>query len=305
MSAVVVVGDVMNDVVVRPLGPIEAGSDTDSAIRLSPGGSGANQAAWLGSLGVPVRFYGRVGIDDADAHAAALRRFGVEPMLTLERELPTGKIVVLLTADGERSMYTDRGANVRLGAPDLPPNLDGISHLHVSGYSMFVPPARGAVSELVRDAVRQSIPVSCDPSSESYLRRTGAELFISLTQGVSTILPNAAEARELAGCDEHTGKAAAAEALTAHYPTVVVKLGRCGALLATRGAPTVRVEAVEAPLVDTTGAGDAFCAGYLAARFRGAMPIDAVRAGLETSATAIGHLGGRPPLTDESDSGAW
>lgn len=62
---VVVVGDVMNDVVVRARGPVEVASDTDSEIRSSPGGSGANQAAWLATLGVAVIFYGRVGGADA------------------------------------------------------------------------------------------------------------------------------------------------------------------------------------------------------------------------------------------------
>lgn len=294
MNAVLIVGDVMNDVVVRALGPMEVGSDTDSRIRRSPGGSGANQAAWLASMGVPVRFYARAGADDADAHAVELRRFGVDPRLAVERDLPTGNSVVLLAEDGERSMYTDRGANLRLGAPDLPADLAGVAHLHISGYSMFVPPTRNAVTVLVRDAVRQSIPISCDPSSESYLRRLGPDLFLSLTEGVGTILPNAAEARELAGGDRRMEEAAVAEALTAHYPTVVVKLGRGGALLATREGPPVRVEAPEVPVVDTTGAGDAFCAGYLAATFRGARPVDAVRAGLEISAKAVGHLGGRP-----------
>lgn len=294
MSVAIVVGDVMNDVVVRALGPAEVGSDTDSEIRWSPGGSGANLAAWLAHLGVPVRFYGRAGAADVQEHVAALRRWGVDAHLAADPELPTGNIVVLVARDGERSMFTDRGANRRLGAGDLPRDLDGVALLHVSGYTLFASPGRGAARRLMADAVRRSIPLSCDPSSESYLRRMGCEEFLSLTAGVGTIFPNAPEARVLA---ERTGRLddeEAAQSLTAHYPTVVVKLGHRGALLARRDEAPVHVAASAAEVVDTTGAGDAFSAGFLAATLGGASPLDAVRGGLEASALAVGHLGGRP-----------
>ena len=297
MNVVVVVGDVMNDVVVRPRCEMETGSDTDSEIRRVPGGSGANQAAWLASLGIPVRFYGRAGVFDVDEHAEALRRAGVDARLAADREVPTGNIVVLVSSDGERSMFTDRGANRQLGAADLPRDLDGVAHVHVSGYALFEPPTREAVGAVIDRAVRQSVPVSCDPSSESYLRRMGPERFLAVTAGVRTVFPNAPEARLLARADRGRVEDAA-RALTAHYPIVAVKLGRRGALLAERDAPTVRVEAPPATVVDTTGAGDAFCAGYLAAAWRGAAALDAVRAGLEASAGAVGHLGGRPELRD-------
>jgi sugar/nucleoside kinase (ribokinase family) len=294
MNVVVVVGDVMNDVVVRALGRVQEGSDTDSEIRRCPGGSGANQAAWLASSGVPVRFYGRVGAHDAEAHAASLRGYGVDARLATDHEVPTGDIVVLVSGDGERSMFTDRGANARLSRGDLPADLDGVAHLHVSGYSLFEEGCREPVSALIADAVRRSLPVSCDPSSVSYLRRMGIGEFFSLTRGVGTIFPNSAEARLLAGARWSTTDDEAALALTDHYPVVVVKLGHGGAVLAARGARPLRSEAPEASVVDTTGAGDAFCAGYLAAVWRGRSPEDAVRAGLEVSAEAIGRMGGRP-----------
>ncbi|HTX63092.1 MAG TPA: PfkB family carbohydrate kinase [Acidimicrobiales bacterium] len=298
MSVVVVVGDVMNDVVVRALGPVEVGSDTESEIRRSPGGSGANQAAWLATLGVPVRFYARVGASDLEEHVSALRLFGVDACLTADPELCTGSIVVLVEREGERSMFTDRGANLRLVRDDLPRDLDGVAGLHVSGYALFEPATRRAVADLIAEAVRESVPVSIDPSSESYLRALGPGRFLSLTAGVETIFPNAPEARLLTGCKD-VGEAA--RALCARYPTAVVKLGKDGALLAARGRSPVHVDAPDAEVVDTTGAGDAFCAGYLGASYRGAVPLDALRAALETAAAALGHLGGRPRWT----GGAW
>jgi sugar/nucleoside kinase (ribokinase family) len=291
VSVVVIVGDVMNDVVVRALGPIEVGSDTDSEIRRSPGGSGANQAAWLASRGVPVRFYGRAGASDVQDHVRALREAGVDAHLGADLELPTGSIVVLVEDGGERSMFTDRGANRRLGEADLPQDLDGVAHLHVSGYALFEPLTRGPVVDLIAEALRQSVPVSTDPSSVSYLREMGPELFLALTAGVGTIFPNAPEANLLTGCAESHE---AARVLTATYPTVVVKLGKIGALLARSGSPLVDVDATAATVVDTTGAGDAFCAGYLAATWCDADPVEAVHAAVETAAEAIARMGGRP-----------
>lgn len=291
MSAVVIVGDVINDIVVRALGPVQAGSDTDSEIRLSPGGSGANQAAWLASLGVTVRFYGRVGISDAAEHAAALRAAGVDAHLAADPELPTGSIAVLVGEDGERSMFTDRGANLHLAEGDLPRDLRDIAHLHVSGYALFEPGTRRAVLTLVSEALRGHVPVSTDPSSVSYLREMGPEVFVALTSGMEAIFPNAPEASVLSGCEDSYH---AAEALSADYRTVVVKLGEDGALLARRDRPTVHFDAPATTVVDTTGAGDAFCAGFLAGMCRGADPVEAVRAALETAAVATGKLGGRP-----------
>lgn len=291
MSVVVIVGDVMDDVVVRALGPIEVGSDTDSEIRRSPGGSGANQAAWLASRGVPVRFYGRVGASGLDAHAAALRAVGVDARLGADPELPTGSIVVLVDAGGERSMFTDRGANLRLSEADLPRDLDGVAHLHVSGYTLFEPSTRQAVAQLVADALRRRVEVSTDPSSVSYLRELGPERFLALTSGAETVFPNAPEASLLTGA---AGAREAARRLTAHYPTAVVKLGKDGALLARRGRPLVHARASGTPVVDTTGAGDAFFAGYLAARCSGTEPDEAVLAAIETAAQAISKMGGRP-----------
>jgi sugar/nucleoside kinase (ribokinase family) len=294
VTVVVVVGDVMNDTIVRPLAPLERGSDTNSEIAHSPGGSGANQAAWLASLGVAVRFYGRVGASDAQAHASALRAVGVDARIGVDDEVATGNIVVFVTSNGERNMFTDRGANRRLSAADLPHGLDDVSHLHVSGYALFEPSARQAVGDLIDEAVARSVPVSIDPSSVSYLQAMGPELFFSATEGAGLIFPNAPEAALLSGCPDE-GKAA--RSLTDHYPTVVVKLGRRGAILAERGAPPVLVDAPGATTVDTTGAGDAFFAGYLAAALRGEPPVAAVRAALQTAALAVGRLGGRPRST--------
>ncbi|MEN9620784.1 MAG: hypothetical protein RL499_977, partial [Actinomycetota bacterium] len=117
MSAprVVVVGDVIDDIIVVPRGPIRTDTDTAASITRHPGGSACNTAAWLGWLGARVDLVGRVGTGDADRHASALRASGVDAHLSEDPTLPTGTIVIVV--DGEtRTMLTDRGANATLAS---------------------------------------------------------------------------------------------------------------------------------------------------------------------------------------------
>src|SRR6202034_1698460 len=80
-SGILIIGDVMTDVIVRPEGPLARGSDRRASIAFKPGGSAANQAAWLASFGVEVDFVGRVGAADVESEAARLKAIGVTPWL--------------------------------------------------------------------------------------------------------------------------------------------------------------------------------------------------------------------------------
>ena len=223
---VIVVGDVINDVVVRPKGPVEVGTDTPSQIERSPGGSGANQAAWMAALNVEVRFAGRAGAADSADHREALERAGVETRLTDDEDLPTGTIVVLVSPDGERSMFTDRGADRALGAADLPAELlEGCRLLHVSAYPLFEPGSRDAVLQLCASAIAAGITVSIDPASAAGLRAVGRRAFLEWTSGAQLVFPNLDEGRLLTGLDDPD---AIADALSARYPVVALKLGPAG-----------------------------------------------------------------------------
>src|SRR5690606_36219202 len=119
---VVVVGDVIDDVVVRPLEAVTRDSDTRAVIARSPGGSAANLACWLGAAGAVVAFVGRVGAADGARHTEALERFGVDARLAADPDRDTGSIVILVDPDdGARTMFTDRGANLALVADDVEP----------------------------------------------------------------------------------------------------------------------------------------------------------------------------------------
>lgn len=293
MSArVVVVGDVVTDVIVRATGPATEGSDTSAAITVGGGGSAANLAAWLATTGTETHLVGRVGADVfGDYHTDDLRGAGVTPHLARDPRRPTAVIVVLVGGDGERSMVTDRGAALALASADLPDRLLRPGHhLHLSAYVLLDEATRPAGLAALAAARAAGMTTSVDPSSHGPLQSVGAKQFLGWTAGVDFCLPNTPEARLLTGAPDATS---AATGLTAHYREVVVTDGARGAVWA-GGGSVVALPAEPATVVDTTGAGDACCAGFLAARLGGADPRSALGAGLRLAARAVATTGGRP-----------
>jgi sugar/nucleoside kinase (ribokinase family) len=292
VTHVVVVGDVMVDVVARMAEPLQAGSDTAAQVTTRPGGSAANVAAWLAVAGVPVTLVGRVGEDDVGRGAVAkLRAHGVSPVVAIDDGLATGTCVVLVDAAGERSMLPDAGANAALAPADLPAErfVRG-AHLHLTGYTLIRPGSRDAALEALALARRAGMTISVDPSSAAPLRAAGPERFRRWVAGADVLLPNRDEATALTG---HDDPATAARALAADVATVVVTLGAQGALW-DDGGRTVRVPAVRhAAVPDTTGAGDAFAAGFLSAWRPDTPPGDALAAGCRLAARAVEVLGAR------------
>jgi len=288
---VLVVGDVIDDVVVRPLRSPAPDTDTPAAITACPGGSAANQAAWLAFSGADVRFAGRVGAADVHRHTAALRTDGVDARLAADPGAPTGRIVIV-SAGGRRDMYTDRGANLNLTAGDLPDALlDGVAVLHLSGYAFFAPGPRAAVADLMSRARHRGIALSVDPASAAFLADAGPDRFRTWTAGAALIVPNLAEARLLTGEDSPE---ACAGVLARTYGTAAVTLGPDGTLVATADGARLRLPADPADVVDPTGAGDAFTAGFLSAWVDCRAPLACARTALGTAARAVATIGARP-----------
>jgi sugar/nucleoside kinase (ribokinase family) len=292
-----VVGDVVTDVVARHAEPLAADTDTAARIEVRPGGAGANVACWAASRGARVRLLGRVGTDSADWHRAALVDAGVEPVLRVDDEAPTAVVIALVDAAAQRTLVTDSGAAFRLGPADWDEALlDGIAHVHLSGYLYFSAPGRELAALVIRAARARSLPLSVDPASAGFLRGTGVARSL-VDAGMDLLLPNEAEAALLSGTAEPAR--AAAELSAACGGTVVVTLGAAGALAAEHGQVTVRVAGVPAAAVDTTGAGDAFTGALLAARLSGADLAAAVSAGCRAGAEAVTVVGGRPEAAQE------
>jgi sugar/nucleoside kinase (ribokinase family) len=289
VSRIVVVGDVMVDVVARLSGPLAAASDAPAVIRLHGGGSSANTAAWLVAAGTEPVLIGCIGDDERGRYAREeLRTAGVDARLAVDPELPTGTCIVLVAPDGERTMVPDAGANDALDDADLPDDLlDPGGHLHVAGYALLREGSRQAARAAIGRASSAGMTVSVDPSSSALLSAD----FLDWAEGAGLLLPNASEARALTG---EADPERAARALADRFGEVVVTLGVDGALW-TDGAEALRVPAdpVEA-VVDSTGAGDAFAAGYLAARTGGTPVSDALKAACTLAARAVTTSGARP-----------
>lgn len=293
---VVVLGDVMTDVGVRTSGPVAVGSDTGARIAVGGGGAGGNVAAWLAHLGVAVALVTAVGADAAgDAAVGELRRRGVRVVARRDPGRPTGTVVALVDAAGERTMLTDRGANVTVTPADLPTGwLRTGVHLHVSGYALFAGPGRATAVAALDRARRAGMSTSIDPASWAPLRRLGAARFLRLTAAAELCLPNLDEARVLTG---HRAADAAARELASWYGAAVVTCGAAGAVWSD-GVAMTRARAGGGRVVDTTGAGDAFVAGWLTAAIAGADPSAALARATAAAATAVGVAGARPPASD-------
>ncbi len=273
------VGDLVEDVVVRIAGPVNGAADTDAIVVRRRGGSAANLAVSVARAGHAVRFIGQVG-DDAYGTGllATLRAEGVD--VVARRGGRTGTIVVLVDRLGERTMLTDRGASTALDHPD-PVWLDGLSTLHVPIYSLVGEPLASTAATLIGWAHERGITVSVDASSSSVIDAFGVEDVRILLRGLkpSVLLCNEMEAATL-------GDAIQPGPLGARV--TIIKHGAGPAVVWQPGADPVEVPALSIPDVrDTTGAGDAFAAGFLVALAAGSSPIAAASLGHQSAARAI------------------
>jgi sugar/nucleoside kinase (ribokinase family) len=290
---VVVIGDVMVDVVVVPLGPFNRGSDTPSRVVVSPGGSAANQAVALAAAGAMVHLVAAVGDDEfGRAAAGALATTAVEAHLQVCPGERTGVVVALIDASGERSMLTDRGANLRLGIDALDPTLFVAGrHLHLSGYELLDEATRPVGLAALELAAASGMTRSVDPCSAGPLAAVGPAAFLSWTAGIEWCCANLDEGRALTGATHPDDVLAA---LRPHYREAVVTLGAEGALFSGPRTDRLYCSADQVEVVDTTGAGDAFTGTFLARRLSGDGPEPALRAGLAAAAAVVVAPGARP-----------
>jgi sugar/nucleoside kinase (ribokinase family) len=287
-------GDVITDIIAYQAGSLVEASDTRTRIAIRAGGSAANLATWLAASGLTVHFVGRVGSDPFGFyHRQELEKCGVIPHLSFDPQLSTGTIVALIDpATAERHMLTDRGANPNLGLDDVPWELFKTGNcFHLSGYCLLEAATRQTALAALAKARPEKLRLSVDPSSTSLLEEVGPAQFLAWTQGADICFPNLAEGRLLSG---EENPEAVANFLAGWYGEVVLKLGPEGALWAKTGQPIVRASALPVKIVDSTGAGDAFCAGFLAEWLRGAPPQKALAGGVHLGALVVSQVGARP-----------
>ena len=285
----------MLDVVLAPSRALEAGTDVPGTVELRQGGSAATTARWLARLGARSSLVAAVGRDPAGrALVAAVRADRVVPRIARVAGARTGRIGVVVTPDGERSFVADRGAADRLGPGDLRPEwFSGVGALHLPAYSLLEP--LGTAGRRAIDLARGAGALtSLDVASIGPLLAHGRRFAQELVEGTRAdlLFATAAEAEALLG-------RAAVEGLLDFAPHVVVKRGAGGAtLLARVGDDRLRFEVATEHLVaaDTTGAGDAFDAGFLHAWLLARGAGQSVAAALQRAALA-GHRAASRHLT--------
>jgi ribokinase len=256
-----VVGDLNADLVLRGGDVVPTFGQREQLVEhaeLVLGGSGAIMAAGAARLGLEVAMVACVGDDPlGTVMIETLKEAGVDTRAVIRaRDAPTGVCVHLARPD-DRAMLTATGALARLRAEDVPDDLlSRARHVHVA--SPFLQEAlRPGVQVLAERARSSSLDTGWDPREEWDIALDAFDV----------LLPNAAEALRLAGRDDGDVEAAARE-LARQGPVVVVKLGAAGAL-ATDGGDIVRAAGRPVEVVDATGAGDSFDAGFVAGRLNG------------------------------------
>lgn len=269
-----VIGDLVADLIVLGSSRLERGTDNTAEVRLTRGGSAANVAV-AAAPQHPVRFIGRVGDDTlGETLVRQLEKSGVE--VRVQRAGRTGAIVILVDDDGERTMITDRGASAELDTIDED-WWHGSDVVHLPLYGFAAPPTRVALLALCASVTGRGIPISVDLSSTAVMRDLGPDL---LTDTLDAIGPTVtfANSDEAALADEWMLR-----------PSGVFIVKRGGDPVHVRQGGTVTEVAVERvdDVLDSTGAGDAFAAGYLVAVLGGA---DAPTAAVAGSALAMHAL---------------
>jgi len=292
----VVLGDLMVDVVLIPDdGAIERGTDVAGRVEIRQGGSAANTARWLARLGARTTLIAAIGRDAAGrALVEALQADGVVPRVSRVAGARTGRIGVV-AAGGERSFVADRGAADLLRPDDLRPGwFDRAALIHLPAYSLIGEPLGSAARQAISLARAAGATVSLDLASIGPLLARGRRAAVALVREVrpDLILATAAETEAL--LDGYR-----AERLLDFAPVAVVKRGAKGAtVMALESADRLRFEVATERLVatDTTGAGDAFDAGFIVAWLSSREAGRSLPAALRRAALA-GHRAAARQLT--------
>jgi len=261
----------------------------DVQFAVTPGGSAANAVLGAAKLGLKTTFLGKIGADQTAAdYRANFVAAGGDGSRFKHATLPNGRCLSLVTPDGQRTMRTHLGAAMTLSPDEITAaDFQGARHAHIEGYLMFNP-ALG--EKVVATARAAGCTLSIDLASFEVVNVARDWLLGQVRQGIDVIFANEDEIRALFQ-DTTSTYDALARKLAGHGGVAAVKMGKDGAWVA-RGAELHRIAPVPAPhVVDTTGAGDAWAAGFLFGHLRGhALPVAGAIGSLLGSET-VQHLG--------------
>ncbi|HTT92575.1 MAG TPA: PfkB family carbohydrate kinase [Acidimicrobiales bacterium] len=283
---IAVMGCVVQDIVVKPNGPLTANGSTMSRIAFAPGGFGPN-VAWTAALeGASVRFVGHAGADTVGAAlTGALREVGIDVAVT--HRGTTCCVLVLVEWDGQRTMAYDTSSFCLSAGDVTEEQLAGVSLLHLYENMFDDITADGAwkAVELVR---RNGGLVSLDVGNIARVQLVGREEFMKRVEKI---------APEILFANEEEAAALWPEGNVSAPGLVVVKHGPLPSVVyAADGQELLTVHVPPVPeVVDTTGAGDAMAGGFLAAWASGSSLEEAVQSGHRTAGAVVSQLGAQLP----------
>jgi sugar/nucleoside kinase (ribokinase family) len=265
--------------------------------RETSGGSAANTMAGIAALGGRAGFVGQVAKDQlGEIFAHDIRALGVEfSTPALDSELPTGRCLILVTPDGQRTMNTSPGASHSLSVDALDEQqIRDAAILYLEAYLWVPDTPRAAMERAIEVAHAAGRKVAFTLSDIACIARR-RDSFLSLLDAgaVDLLFANENEVLALAGEGDFD---AAVAVLTAKVPLLVCTCSENGAIAVENG---VRISVPAAPVekvVDTTGAGDLFAAGFLAGQAQGRSVEASLRMGAIAAAEIISHFGARPEV---------
>lgn len=298
IKPLVAIGDLAWDVLSKPSTMLLPGGDTTGRVLLMPGGSSANVAVWAARVGYPTAFVGEVGRDRFGEFAVQdLAAENVTPHIIWNDHNPTGVILVLIDAAGQRAMVSSQGADFDLRPGELPIEvIQSAKHVHLTAWSLFTDPPRQAALRAAQIAKEANITTSLDPGSFQMIREIGREEFRRMTHKLSLdfIFPNFDEGQALTGAQKPLE---VLEAMQTLYPEamILLKMAADGALILDKGK-VIELEATKDPPIDATGAGDSFGGAFLGHYLRSGDAKAAGELAVQVAGWVIGRFGARAPM---------
>lgn len=259
------------------------------------GGSAGNTIAGIAALGLPTGFIGKVGRDElGDFFVKDMAAVQTAFPTTPHDDLPTGRCIVLITPDAERTMHTLLGASVATAQNDLDRDMLAQTHiLFAEGYIWDSETAHAAFLEAAEIVRAHGGRVALSLSDPFCVQRHHARFEEALDSHIDIVLANQAEAEAMFGGSSTTQWATAARGLGLE---AAITRGADGAVIIS-AEDTIAISAEEVSnIVDLTGAGDQFAAGYLSGRALGRTLAQSGRRGAIAAAEVIGHIGPRPKI---------
>jgi sugar/nucleoside kinase (ribokinase family) len=300
IEGVLCCGNISYDIPVWPLDEVHWGRSLwVEEITFSLGGNGSSTSYAIATMGGKVRLTGMVGRDaHGEAILEALRRAGVEPDIRYS-DKPTTSTVVLVQSSSDRSFLHRPGASRDVTPDMLTFDVQGYSHFHLAN-PFSLPTIRTVGGEVMKNAKSTGLTTSLDTAWDAKGR--WMEDIGPCLPNTDLLFVNDGEAKMLTGMEE---PAEAARILRQHGATdIVIKVGPRGCIVFA-GDSEWAVPGFEVQAKDTTGAGDCFAGGFLAALHRGLSYLEAAKVANAVGALNVQKLGSAQGVLSWDDTQTW